>query len=218
MEKSGAEGEDGSIAVPTSARTVARQERAIEERDRTRSQILEAARGIIRDQGVLELSVVAVTEVTELTRTTIYRYFDGPNEMVFALSDETMQRIYARIDALDPTDPRYLDTYSKVTVEEFCSDSVVNRQAILLASTQRFHGELASLNPEVIILENLRTRQASGLLEVDDVELAARAVVTYFRGALYGWAAGFYTDEEFATEVARSIEVGLAMGDGKEIE
>ena len=94
----------------------------------------------------------------------------------------------------------------------------MNRQTVRLAGTQRFRGEMAQVNPEVIVLENLRARQAQGLLEVDDVELAARAVATYFRGALYGWAAGFYTDEEFATEVARSIQVGLAMGDGKEIE
>jgi hypothetical protein len=26
-------------------------------------------------------------------------------------------------------------------------------------------------------------------------------MITYFRGALYGWAAGFYSDEEFEKQV-----------------
>ena len=30
-----------------------------------------------------------------------------------------------------------------------------------------------------------------------DPAISARMMITYFRGALYGWAAGFYSDEEF---------------------
>ena len=32
-------------------------------------------------------------------------------------------------------------------------------------------------------------------------------IVTYFRGALYGWAAGFLTDDEFKVEVRRAIHM-----------
>jgi hypothetical protein len=30
-----------------------------------------------------------------------------------------------------------------------------------------------------------------------DPAISARMMITYFRGALYGWAAGFYSDEKF---------------------
>ena len=212
-----AEKKDASPDPDASARTVARRERAVAEHDQTRARLLAAARDIVRKDGAFGLTVAVVAGATGLTRTTVYRYFDGSSDMMYALSDETMQLIYARVAALDPTDRRYLDAYVKVAVEEFCSDSEVNRQTVLLSGTQRFRGEMAQVNPEVIVLENLRARQAQGLLEVDDVELAARAVATYFRGALYGWASGFYTDEEFATEVARSIKAGFALGGGKEV-
>ena len=34
-----------------------------------------------------------------------------------------------------------------------------------------------------------------------DPAVSARMMITYFRGALYGWAAGFYSDEEFEKQV-----------------
>ena len=34
-----------------------------------------------------------------------------------------------------------------------------------------------------------------------DPAISARMMITYFRGALYGWAAGFYSDEEFEKQV-----------------
>ncbi|MAG52282.1 MAG: TetR/AcrR family transcriptional regulator [Acidimicrobiales bacterium] len=205
---------DVSPDPDVSATTAARKKRAVVERDRARSQILDAARDIIRDNGVFSLSVVAVAEATGLTRTSVYRYFDGPPAMVEALAEETVGRIYARIADLDVAGSRSLDGYGRATVEEYCNDSEVNRQTVLLAGAQRFSDEL--VDPEVIVLENLRARQAQGLVEFDDVELAARVIVTYFRGALYGWASGLYTDEEFAVEVARSTDVGFALCGGKE--
>ena len=205
---------DVSPDPDVSATTAARKKRAVVERDRARSQILDAARDIIRDNGVFSLSVVAVAEATGLTRTSVYRYFDGPPAMVEALAEETVGRIYARIADLDVAGSRSLDGYGRATVEEDCNDSEVNRQTVLLAGAQRFSDEL--VDPEVIVLENLRARQAQGLVEFDDVELAARVIVTYFRGALYGWASGLYTDEEFAVEVARSTDVGFALCGGKE--
>ena len=32
-------------------------------------------------------------------------------------------------------------------------------------------------------------------------------IITYVRGALYGWAAGFLSDQEFETEARRSDEI-----------
>ena len=34
-----------------------------------------------------------------------------------------------------------------------------------------------------------------------DPAISARMMITYFGGALYGWAAGFYSDEEFEKQV-----------------
>ena len=34
-----------------------------------------------------------------------------------------------------------------------------------------------------------------------DPAISARMMITYFRGALCGWAAGFYSDEEFEKQV-----------------
>ena len=35
----------------------------------------------------------------------------------------------------------------------------------------------------------------------NDPAVSPRMMITYFRGALYGWAAGFYSDEEFEKQV-----------------
>ena len=196
---------------------MARRERAVAEHDQTRARLLAAARDIVRKDGAFGLTVAVVAGATGLTRTTVYRYFDGSSDMMYALSDETMQLIYARVAELDPTDRRYLDAYVKVAVEEFCSDSEVNRQTVLLAGTQRFRGEMAQVNPEVIVLENLRARQGPGLLEGADVELAARAVATHFPGGPFGWGAGVYPRAGVGTAGLPVVKAGFALGGGKEV-
>ena len=99
---------------------MARRERAVAEHDQTRARLLAAARDIVRKDGAFGLTVAVVAGATGLTRTTVYRYFDGSSDMMYALSDETMQLIYARVAELDSTDRRYRDAYVKVAVEEFC--------------------------------------------------------------------------------------------------
>ncbi len=207
---------DESPDPEVSAFTRSRRERAVAEHDRTRARLLAAARDIVRRDGAFGLTVAVVAEVSGVTPMTVYRYFDGPTDMLYALSDETMQRIFARIAEHDQADRHFLDEIGRIAVEEFSSDSEVNRMTVLLAGTQRFGPDVVD-QVGLLIHEHLRVRLASGQVEFDDVELAARTIITYYRGALYSWAAGFYTDDQLGTEVASAIKAGFALGGGKEV-
>ena len=65
----------------------------------------------------------------------------------------------------------------------------------------RATGSWRQVDPEEILLAVVTDMPVEQRPVSEDPAVSARMMITYFRGALYGWAAGFYSDEEFEKQV-----------------
>ena len=158
-----------------------------------REALLDASRTILRGSSIYELSIAKIAAEAGLARPTAYRYFSHPREVIRALADDTITEIRDLIRDAEPL--KKAPAYALSAVQVLTSDSAVNRQVILHSSVQAQEGKwIAQDNtPEGLFLD-WGLQPETPLLSL-----------TYFRGALYSWAAGFFSDEQFAEETKRAI-------------
>ncbi len=157
-----------------------------------RAGLLDGARSFLRKELINDLTIAGIAEEAQYARPTAYRYFSKPQDVIYALADQTMRRFYARLD-FQADD--FAAEYARQAVKEFTSDPKVNRQVLLYAGVQALD---SSWLPEDIHPETF-LRNAGFLDEEFFVPL------TYFRGAMYSWAAGFITSERFSVETERAL-------------
>ena len=185
---------------PSSARTVARQQRAREEKVATRELLLESARTILRDGSLFDLTAISLGHQSGVTRQTVYRYFPNTESIFKALSDDVINAVYQDLQL--PSDKEdALDHFVTKAIAVFVSDSAVIRQLVLASAMGRATGSWRQVDPEDILLAVVTGMPEEQRPISKDPAVSARMMITYFRGALYGWAAGFYSDEEFEKQV-----------------
>jgi len=68
------------------------------EKQRRRTQILEAAKTLVLREGVFAVSVQRIAEVAELSVGTIYLYFKGKEEIFAVLQEEILNMLYGEIE------------------------------------------------------------------------------------------------------------------------
>ena len=158
-----------------------------------RERLLEAARTLLRGSSIYELSIAKIAAESGLARPTAYRYFSHPREVIRALADDTLAEIRDLIRDVEPL--KKAPAYALSAVQVLTSDSAVNRQVILHSSVQAQEGKWIAQDktPESLFLD-WGIQPETALLSL-----------TYFRGAMYSWATGFFTDEQFAEETKRAI-------------
>ena len=158
-----------------------------------REALLDASRTILRGSSIYELSIAKIAAEAGLARPTAYRYFSHPREVITALAEDTITEIRDLIRDAEPL--KKAPAYALSAVQVLTSDSAVNRQVILHSSVQAQEGKwIAQDNtPEGLFLD-WGLQPETALLSL-----------TYFRGAMYSWAAGFFSDEQFAEETKRAI-------------
>ncbi len=115
-------------------------ERRSREKVARRAAILEAARALFAEKGLLASTIDEVAERAEVAKGTIYLYFKSKEDMLSALLDEGLALVGQRfIEAIDPSLPadqnlrRLCDAYCRVYREEpqyfkllfFCSHADV---------------------------------------------------------------------------------------------
>ena len=185
---------------PSSARTVARQRRARDEKLATRELLLESARTILRDGSLFDLTAISLGHQSGVTRQTVYRYFPNTESIFKALSDDVINAVYEDLQL--PSDKEdALDHFVTKAIAVFVSDSAVIRQLVLASAMGRATGSWRQVDPEDILLAVVTDIAEEQRPVSKDPAVSARMMITYFRGALYGWAAGFYSDEEFEKQV-----------------
>ena len=164
-----------------------------------REALLDAARTLIRGSSIYELSIAKMAAEAGLARPTAYRYFSHPRDVVSAIAEETIYKIRSMIRERDSSQKPA--AYARAAVKVFTADSSVNRQVILHSSVQAQDGKwVAQENtPESLFVD----------WGIDPH--AARTSLTYFRGAMYSWAAGFFTDEQFAEETERALSMRATL-------
>ena len=185
---------------PSSARTVARQRRARDEKLATRELLLESARTILRDGSLFDLTAISLGHQSGVTRQTVYRYFPNTESIFKALSDDVINAVYEDLQL--PSDKEdALDHFVTKAIAVFVSDSAVIRQLVLASAMGRATGSWRQVDPEDILLAVVTDIAEEQRPVSKDPAVSARMMITYFRSALYGWAAGFYSDEEFEKQV-----------------
>ncbi len=188
-----------------------RSARAERVREATRTRILEIARSMIRSGTYLDVTVVAIADALGLSRPTVYRYFPTVEDLFKALSNEMFERVFDSFSDASPSDPEFLDEMLSSSIKVFLDDPKVNRALILISATGRGSGTWFQINPEEMIREAMLQRPPELRPVSEDADLAARMIITYFRGALYGWAAGFLSDQEFELEARRADEISPSV-------
>lgn len=192
-----------SVEAEVDGRTL----RAERSREATTARILEAARSALRNGTLLDVTILSIAKELGLSRPTIYRYFPKVEDLLRALSDEIIHEIYDNLPDLPMTDPQFLDDYVSLSIDVFLKDPGVTRNLVLASAIGRASGTWYQVDPEGILRQVMEQRQRELRPGSEDPVDAARMIVTYFRGALYGWAAGFLTDDEFKVEVRRAIHM-----------
>lgn len=190
-------------------RMLSRRERADRERFEMRTRILECARHIVREGTMFDLTMQRLASDAGVSRQTIYRYFPAVQDVFRALSDEVITQIYSNLPDLPLDDPNYMAEFVQVAVNVFCADSQVVRVLVLTSAIGRASGNWVQVDPEQVLLSALTAMPAAHRPVSRDPKVAARVLITYFRGALYGWAAGFLNDSEFEQEVRKAGQLAV---------
>lgn len=184
----------------TSARTIARQRRAREETAAKRQHLLECARIILREGSIFDLTAISLAEQAGVTRQTVYRYFPNTETIFKALSDQVITQVYEDLQVASEGKDT-LDHFVTKAMGVFVADSLVIRQLALASALGRASGRWQQVDPEGILVQIVSDMPEAKRPVSADPAISARMMITYFRGALYGWAAGFYSDEEFEKQV-----------------
>ena len=184
----------------SSARTIARQRRAREETAAKRQHLLECARIILREGSIFDLTAISLADQAGVTRQTVYRYFPNTETIFKALSDLVITQVYEDLQIPSEGEDT-LNHFVTKAMAVFTADSIVIRQLALASALGRASGRWQQVDPEGILVQIVSDMPEELRPVSADPAISARMMITYFRGALYSWAAGFYSDEEFETQV-----------------
>ncbi len=181
-----------------------RTRRGAEARQAARSRILEESRRVLRSGAVFDLTIASIAKEVDLSRVTVYKYFPTVQDILKALSEETIGLIFSNLPDVAGSERSYLEDFVSLALKVFLGDSRLVRNLVLAtemgdAVNSLFRAELEELLRDMVEQLDPHDRPVSS-----DSATAARIMVTYFRGALYGWAAGFIDDATFAAEVRRA--------------
>ena len=201
--------ERSSAAAGTTDGRTLRGERT---RQAMRARILDESRRVLRSGTMYDLTVRSIAKHINVSRVTIYHHFPTPLDICRALSDETIAKIFSNLPEVPAAERSYLEKFVSLALEVFLSDSLLVRNLVLATEMGKSDGRSSWWEIDLeTLLEHVVEQLAPEMRPVSsDPALSARVMVTYFRGALYGWAAGFIDDETFAIEVRRAPTLGVA--------
>jgi AcrR family transcriptional regulator len=176
----------------------------------TRARILDQSRLILRSNTNLDLTVQRLATELNLSRPTIYHHFPTVHDILQTLSNDLIDELFSNLPDVAVNERSYLEKFVSKMLDLFISDSHLVRNLVLAAVLGNSVSGLFKGDLEALLVDLLRQLDPEIRPVNSDPELAARVMSTYFRGALYGWAAGFIDDETFATEVRRASTLSVS--------
>lgn len=182
-----------------------RRERAALERAVATEKCIVAARVVLREHSVFDLSASVVARVAGLTRQTVYKYYPTMRQLVFALADElTVGFQKAGLD-LDVEGPDWPHLYGDAVVDLLLADPIPNRQVLLVSASQGrgMAAAAAGTSGEILPLMEMRNPV--------EAERAAWLTLTLFRGTLFTWAAEQLPDEALRADLRKVADVVVAQ-------
>lgn len=117
---------------------------------RTRASLIKAARVVIGRGGVTGVTVMEVCDIAKVGRTSFYNYFEGADQLIASVIQETAQSLKDQFDALHEGQPRGLDRL------ESCLDMILrlavdDRETAMLVTSlaQNAHTKPELLHQEI---------------------------------------------------------------------
>lgn len=182
-----------------------RRERAVVERAVATEKCLWAAREVLREHSVFDLSASVIARVSGLTRQTVYKYYPAMRQLVFALADELTVGFQKAGVGLDVEGPDWPHLYGDAVVDLLLADPIANRQVILVSASQGRGMAAAAADTSREILPVMEMRNPV------EAERAAWLTLTLFRGTLFTWAAEQLSDDELRSTMRDVADVVVAQ-------
>jgi AcrR family transcriptional regulator len=178
-------------------------------KSRRREAILAAARELLHERPVSQVTVERIAARAEVAPATVYNLVGSRTALWAALSDAFMDELDRRL--AEPSGGDAVERARRIvalTCDLFTEDPVVS-QALLRGWEES--GLVLRRGPLDHIVDALRRAQADGVLtaEVEPRVLAA-SIGTGCVGALHQWAAGQVTDTRFRERALLAVDVALA--------
>lgn len=174
------------------------QESESHTRQATRRQIIDSAKRLFQERGVIDMSMQDIADAGGITRTTLYDYFSTKNELLSAIVYEWIVELY---DFGLPT-PRYMNGFEKIRL--FCHtlfDRLLEKRHImrfLLAYYQlnrvvdpqeeQTHGRIADEQKGYFVFELLKEGIKDGSVSSEDTETKFRVVLEHLLALGYRYA------------------------------
>jgi len=160
--------------------------------------LLDAAFALIDEKGTTEFTIQEVVERSKQSLRGFYQYFDGKDELLFALLEETIRESLTDLRSAVESESKPLARLRAFTIRlhEWCEPLGTRRKrgAHNRVPISEFSLQLALKNPERLatamtpisrlLLELLNAAVAGGALQVSDTQ---RAALLIQQTVMYGW-------------------------------
>lgn len=192
----------GSLEEPGSRIDGPRRRHAAGADPAKRDQILAGARRVFMERGFDAASMSEVGQAANVSKGTLYVYFDGKEDLFEALVERQRERLFEGIEAIldgDAPLPERLGLYGRRLAGIVCSDEVVRAQRIVIGIAERMPDlaarfyDLGAGRAQAGLRRALAREVEGGRLAIPDVALAAQqfsemAMAGLWRPRLFGKA------------------------------
>lgn len=168
----------------------ARRRRAEVERTATIGRILDAARSVLRERSVFDLSAAVVAIEAGVTRQNVHSYFPTMEELVYRLADQLTVNFQTAASELDVDDLGWPHLLAERIAEIILADPVPNRQVLLVSASQGRGIDSPTTRSSVKIISALERRNSVA------ADRASWLTLTLFRGVLFTWATEQFSADE----------------------
>lgn len=178
-----------------------------------RKAIVDAARSLLGEEGS-DASAERIAQRAGVSTPTLYNLIGPREHLLAALMNDLFERLAARMEASDATDPiAFGEAAVRTSVQLFCEDAILWRRVVHEMSSAYAATVNAYVRTQPIELQKraMREAKAAGLLRrTVDTDKAAHQIFASYNGALFMWAGRFLTDSEFLELALQGYWVTIA--------
>ncbi|MGY9049705.1 hypothetical protein P775_26205 [Puniceibacterium antarcticum] len=189
-----------------------------------RGQILAGAKRIFMERGFDAASVNDICRAAGVSKSTLYIYFDGKEDLFETMIEEERDRRFETVTGILTTDAppaEVLLRYGCAVASIVCSDDVVRAQRIIIGISERmpelgarfFEGGSQRAKTDLTVF--LQRQVCEGRLEVSDIPLAAAqflelSMTSLWRPRLFGQRRVAPSPKEIETVVTSAVTMFMA--------
>lgn len=195
-----------AIADRTSAPEPPRRDRRAERREATRTEILEAAWDLVREQGLTELSLRDLGERVGMRAQSLYSYFDSKHAIYSAMFQEGNEELLRRMEQVRDTDVTANERFhsaARVFVD-FALEDASRCQLLFLRTIPGFEPSPEAYAPAVRVLELATQRLA-------DVGITDRELLDLWTAMLGGIIQQQWANDPAGDRWRRLLDDVIAM-------